>query len=43
MFPAPESNGFMEKRLYTIQGLVLELSLVYSVCTLNLSFSCSFP
>ena len=43
-FLPPESNGFMKKRPYTVQGLVLqEVSLVYSVYTLLLCFGCSFP
>ena len=43
MFHAPERNGFMKKRSYTVQGLVLlEVSLVYAVCTLLLCFGCSF-
>ena len=42
MFPAPESNGFMEKRSYTVQGLSLqEVSLVYAACALLLCFDCS--
>lgn len=44
MFSALKNNGFMEKRSYTVQGLVLqEGSLVYVVCTLLLCFGCSFP
>ena len=37
MFPSPETNGFMKKRSYNVQGLVLrEVSLVNAVCTLLL-------
>lgn len=43
MFPAPESNGFMKKRSYIVQGLVLqEVSLAYAEGTLLLCFGCSF-
>ena len=42
MFPAPESNSFMQKRSYTVQGLVLqEVSLAYAECTLLLRYGCS--
>ena len=41
MFSAAETNGFMKKRSYTVQGLALqEVSLVYAVCTLLLCFGC---
>ena len=36
LFPASESNGFMKKKLDTVQSLVLEMSLVNGVCTMLL-------
>lgn len=42
MFPDPERNGFMEKILFTFQGLVLqEVSVVCAACSLQLYFDCS--
>lgn len=44
MFPASETNGYIKKTLYTVQGLALwEVSLVYAVCTMLLGFGLSFP
>ena len=44
MFPAPESNDFVMKRLYIVQGMELqEQYLVYAVCILLLYFGCFFP
>jgi len=44
MFLALKSNGFMKKKSYTVQDLVLqELSLVCAMCTLLLCFGCFFP
>ena len=43
MFPVPDSNGYIKKRSYTVQGLVLQdVFLVYAACTLLL-FWLSFP
>ena len=37
MFPAPESNGFMKKDFYDVQGLALqEVSLACAMCILLL-------
>ena len=44
VFPVPAFNGFMKKRSFNVQGLVLqEVSLVFAVCTLLLYFGCSLP
>ena len=45
MFSAPESNGFIKKRSYTVQDLVLqEVCLVCAACTHSaVCFGCSFP
>ena len=44
IFPAPKNNGFMKKSLYNFHGLTLQdVSLVYAVCTLLLSYICSIP
>ena len=44
MFSALQSNSFMKKRSYTVQGLALqEVSLVCAVCTLLPCYGCSFP
>ena len=43
MFPSPESNSYIKKRSYTVQGLALQkVFLVYAVCILLLHFGCSF-
>ena len=44
MFPVPESNGYVNKRSYSVQVLPLqEVFFVYAVCTLLLISACSFP
>ena len=44
MFPALESNGFIKKWSYSVQGLALqEVFLVYAACTLLLYFGFFFP
>ena len=43
MFSAPESNGLLKKRSYTVQGPGTSGSVSGVHCTLLLCFDCSFP